>query len=410
MSKLLEKCVGRFEKAVDADPELKEICRLLSLPHEVIERELTIQRDDGRKQYARSWRCRYNNLKGPTKGGVKFAPSATSDDVSRLALLMTLKYALLDLPFGGANGAVGIETSDLTAKERYQIAETYSEVFSDILKPDHDIAAADMATSSCEMEAVVGGLKGHRPAKEKANGHSNGKSEDSGGVAIRSGTAGHGAVLILNLLSEDIGISLDGARIAMQGIGEEGSEFARRAVKAGARIVSIADSAGTITDPDGLDVDTILKSKTDGVADYDASPDAVISAEADILCLAAGSDALTESNATQVKARFVLELANAAISPDADTILQGREIKVGPDILFNSGSAVASYVDWQSLRSSNRKSRRELADEWRDRLETSAYALAATAEECEGDFRLAALLYALRDLNSIAHSQGLFEY
>lgn len=407
MTDLLEEAVSRMDRAVDADPDLKHIRRLLSLPHEVIERELSLRRASGKTEYARAWRCRYNTLKGPTKGGVRFASSATSEEVSRLGFLMTLKCAVLDLPFGGAKGAVRINPGELSTKERYQLAETYGELFSDLLRPDHDVAAPDVATSSDDMEAMLAGIE--QVANGEARGAITGKPEDMGGISLRKGATGRGAVLILERLAPDYGLTLEGATIAVQGIGKAGLEFARLAHEAGARIVAMADSSGTISDPDGLDIQAVAEGKSDGTLDYTGPSEAIISQEADILCLAAISDTITDANAPDLNCRMILEIANAAISPNADAVLVREGIAVGPDILFNAGGVTASYLEWLSFCRGGREHVPDMETKWRDRLITSADSLAATIDECEGDWRLAATLYAMRDLNVIAESQGVFE-
>ena len=154
MSDLLEQAVTRLDRLVEADPDLGEIKRLLSLPGELIERELMLRTDEGKTRFARAWRCRYNALKGPTKGGVRFSPTSTADEVNRLGLLMTLKCALLDLPFGGAKGAVRIDAGALSRKERRQLAIAYGELFSDIIRPDNDIAAPDVTERRSQSKAA----------------------------------------------------------------------------------------------------------------------------------------------------------------------------------------------------------------------------------------------------------------
>ncbi|WP_084399781.1 Glu/Leu/Phe/Val family dehydrogenase [Henriciella aquimarina] len=407
MTSLLDQSVSRLDLAVEADPDLKPIRRLLSLPHELVERELTLKRDSGKLQYARAWRCRYNALKGPTKGGVRFAPNTSSEEVKRLGFLMTLKCALLDLPFGGAKGAVKIEPGSLSTKERYQLAEAYGELFSDMLRPDQDVAAPDVATSSEDMEAMLAGLEHY--ANGDARGAITGKPEDMGGLALRKGATGRGAVVVLDRLADDYGIELDGCRIAVQGIGKAGLQFAESAAKAGACIVAMADSTGTIRDEDGLDIDEVGEAKADGTLDYTDESDAILSTDADILCLAAISDTVSAGNAPDLNCRIILEIANAAVNPDADDILRNRDIQVGPDILFNAGGVTASYLEWLSFRKGAKNPVNDIHALWRDRLVTTADAIAATVEECEQDWRLAALLYALRDLNAIAEAQGLFE-
>ncbi|WP_300376905.1 Glu/Leu/Phe/Val dehydrogenase [Henriciella sp.] len=407
MNPLLKSSVSRMDQAAEADPDLKQIKRLLSLPHEIIERELTLRRADGKNQYARAWRCRYSILKGPTKGGVRFAPDASADEVSRLGFLMTLKCALLDLPFGGAKGAVRIDPGSLSTKERYQLAEAYGELFSDILRPDHDVAAPDVATSKEDMEAMIAGIDMHE--NDDGRGAVTGKPEDVGGLALRQGATGRGAVLILERLASDYGLELNGCRIAVQGIGKAGLQFARSAAECGARIVAMADSQGVVANGDGLDVEKVSQEKADGMLEYSDAPEAILKQEADILCLAAISDAVTSANATDLNCAMVLEIANAAVSPEADDILARKNIKIGPDIVFNSGGVCASYLEWLGYRKGGKENLDNVEEMWRDRLMTSADAIAATVNECEGDWRLAATLYALRDLNAIAEAQGLFE-
>ncbi len=407
MNELLQTAVNRMDLAVDADPDLKQIKRLLSLPHEIVERELMLRSDSGETRYARAWRCRYNTLKGPTKGGVRFASDATSDEVSRLGFLMTLKCALLDLPFGGAKGAVRIDPRTLSHKERYQLAEAYGELYSDILRPGNDVAAPDAATAPTDMEAMLSGIE--QVVNGESRGAITGKPQDLGGISLRRGATGRGALFVLKKLQDDFGVELNSCRIAVQGMGRIGLQFARSAASAGATIVAISDSQGTLRNPAGLDIEQLTKDKQDGVVDYNDGPDAILETEAEILCLAAMSDALTEQNATVLNCALVIEIANAAINPGADEILRNRDIRVGPDLLFNSGGVAASYLEWLSFRKGGRENLGNINKLWEDRLLTSAHAVAATVEECEGDWRLAAMLYALRDLDAIAKSQGLFE-
>lgn len=407
MSDLLEQAVTRLDRLVEADPDLGEIKRLLSLPGELIERELMLRTDAGKTRFARAWRCRYNALKGPTKGGVRFSPISTADEVNRLGLLMTLKCALLDLPFGGAKGAVRIDAGALSRKERRQLAIAYGELFSDIIRPDNDIAAPDVATTPEDMEYMVEGLE---PAHNSgSHGAVTGKPLDSGGLKIRQGATGRGAVFILKQLQDDLGLDLTDCRVAVQGMGKAGLEFARQVCAEGATLVAISDSNGMVHSDSGLDVDKVARQKKDGELDYDDESDALFGVETDILCLAAISDVITEDNVDQLNCRMVLEIANAAITPSADARLAEKDILVGPDILFNSGGVAASYLEWLSFCKGGSDKLGDIESMWRDRLTSAAGSAAASVEECEGDWRKAALLYALRDLNVIALGQGLFE-
>lgn len=407
MTDLLEQAVSRLDSVVAADPDLKDIRRLLSFPAELIERELCLRTAEGETRFARAWRCRYNTLKGPTKGGVRFSPSSTADEVSRLGLLMTLKCALLDLPFGGSKGAVCINAEELSQNERRQLAIAYGELFSDVLRADNDIAAPDIATTPEDMENLIEGLKpAHNSGSEGAV---TGKPLDKGGLPIRKGAAGRGAVFILKQLQDDFGVDLANCRVAIQGIGKAGLEFARCAATEGATIVAMSDSSGMISSRAGLNPDKVAQQKADGELHYGDAPDALFKVSADILCLAATSDVLTEKNSTGLEYRMILEIANAAITPTADKILADKGILVGPDILFNSGGVAASYLEWLSFCKGGSDKLGDIEAMWQDRLTSAAGSVAATVDECDGDWRSAALIYALRDLNAIALGQGIFE-
>jgi glutamate dehydrogenase (NADP+) len=386
---------------------LRGIQRLLSLPSELIERELTLRRDDGQTEFVRAWRCRYSALKGPTKGGVRFSAASSTDEVNRLALLMTLKCALLDLPFGGAKGAVQIDPDELSVNERHELARAYGELFSDVLRPENDIAAPDVATGPEDMEYMLDGLK--QTQSGNARGAITGKLESSGGLSIRNGATGRGAVFLLEQLQTDLNINLSSCRVAVQGMGKAGLEFAQTMCEAGATVVAIADSSGTVENADGLNMSSVSQKKADGKLDYNGAPETILDADVDLLCLAAISDAITQDNAHRLRCRLVIEIANAAISPDADTILAERDITVGPDILFNAGGVTASYLEWLSFCKGDKEQLEDREAIWRDRLASAAGSTAATVNECKGDWRLAAHLYALRDLNAIAEAQGLFE-
>ncbi|WP_233355661.1 Glu/Leu/Phe/Val family dehydrogenase [Henriciella litoralis] len=408
MSNYLQGALYRLDRAVDADNDLSKIRRLLSLPSDLIERELTLKKDDGELEYFQSWRCRYNSLKGPTKGGIRFSPHANADEINCLGLLMTLKCALLDLPFGGAKGAVRVDPATLSQNERHQLADAYGDLFADTLRPDHDIAAPDVATTPDDMEALIAGLQ-RSMDDEDAKGAVTGKPQDAGGITLRKGATGRGAVFILKHLQNDLGLDLQNSRIAVQGMGKAGMEFAEDAAAAGATIVAMADSSGTITDPKGLDIEDIASQKRDGGLNYSDASEAILSVDCDILCLAAMSDAVRTDNATNLNCKFLLEIANAAVNPDADDVLKSRSIAVGPDILFNAGGVAASYLEWMKDRRTEDSDKIDMQAMWEDRLATAAGSAAATLAECEGDWRLAATVYALRDLDAIANSQGLFD-
>lgn len=408
MSDLHSAAVARLDAAVALDPDLKNITDLLCRPAELIERELRIMRDDGSIEYVPAWRCRYSDLKGPTKGGVRFSGAASPSEVKRLAFLMTLKCAAMDLPFGGAKGAVKIDPDTLSAAERQQVGEMYGEAFADLLRPDYDIAAPDVATGPQDMASMIAGI--HRVRNGDARGSVTGKPLGLGGIELRSGSTGEGAALLVDYLSEPLGLDqLRDATVSVQGMGKAGLAFARAMSERGAKIVAMSDSSGMVKNQDGLDFETLTQQKKTSEISYDGDSDEILSIESDILCLAALGDSIDAGNADQISSKVIIEIANSAISPDADETLRRKDIKVGPDILFNAGGVVASYLEWAAFRAGGAKLVGNMDDLWRDRLTLAGDGIANLLSDTNGDWRVAAEMCALRELNTVAKAQSYFQ-
>lgn len=407
MTDLHGAAIARMNAAKSLDPDLIQIVELLQRPAELIERELRLVRDDGKIEYVPAWRCRYSDLKGPTKGGVRFSIGASPAEVKRLAFLMTLKCAAMDLPFGGAKGAVRINPACLSASERQQVGEMYGEVFADILRPDHDIAAPDVATGPSDMASMITGIS--RIRNGDARGSVTGKPVSLGGISLRNGSTGDGAAMLIEHLQQPLGFkNLEGLTVSVQGMGKAGLEFAKAMRSKGAKIVAMADSSGMIRNRDGLDLEAIRGAKSNGELDYDDSPDSILSVECDLLCLAALGDTVTSENVDKLSSGAIIEIANSAISPDADDALSRMEIRVGPDILFNAGGVVASHLEWAVFRAGGPKLVGNIDQIWKDRLTLSGDGIADLLDETEHDWRLAAELCALRELNAVAKAQSYF--
>jgi glutamate dehydrogenase (NADP+) len=404
MTDLHQDAVSRLDTIRELSPDLEPIIELLARPAELIERQITITREDGNLQHVPAWRCRYNDLRGPTKGGVRFSEHASQAEVKRLAFLMTLKCAVVDLPFGGAKGAVKIDPSNLNERERQQVGEMYGEVFADILKPDHDIAAPDLATGPEDMASMITGIG--RVRNGDARGSVTGKPEVLGGISLRTGSTGEGAALLVEHMSDYLDVDLKGLRVSVQGMGKAGLQFAKSMQSRGARIIAMSDSRGTINNKDGLDLGTVESKKADNDLSYDDDRDAIMRMETDILCLAATGDAVTKENASDLNATIVLEIANAAITPDADQIIKDRNIQVCPDILFNSGGVVASYLEWAAFRAGGQNLIGNMEKLWTERLKMAGDTIASLANDQGYDLRTAALYCAVQKLQEAASAQA----
>lgn len=386
---------ARFE----SEPAFHTLVRWLRRPDSLAERTFTMSRDDGAEDEVTAWRCRYSALREPTKGGVRFSEDAEPREIMRLALLMTLKCALFDLPFGGAKGAARVDPSQLSDAEREQLARGYARCFRDLLDGVSDVGAPDVATGPSDMAWMADELS-ELAGADRADAVT-GLPDDAGGLALRQGATGRGAWLMLDALAE----TLDWPRrprVALQGFGKAGRAFARAVTDDGATLVGVADSRSLAEDAQGLDFEALCARKdAEGRVGEGGDPSAVLRLDCDVLALAGPSDAVDGATAAQINARRVIEIANAPMTHAARTALARRDVVVAPDILMNGGGVAASYYEWRVLRGRARPGETHEGREtlWADRLRAAVDRVALAAQETGAPLPLAAQLAALRELS-----------
>ncbi|ADM10069.1 glutamate dehydrogenase, putative [Parvularcula bermudensis HTCC2503] len=401
----IQGALSRLSPLLDYEQHLQSIVGLLQSPTELIQRQLIIEREDGRSDALDAWRCRYNDFLGPTKGGLRFSPGVNADEVQRLAFLMTLKCALVGLPFGGAKGGVKVDISQCNDRERARIAHEFGRRFSDILGPERDIAAPDVGTGAPEMAAIARGYD----RMGAGRGVVTGKPLDLGGIDLRFGATGKGAAIVVQSMRETLGLAEGkSARIAIQGFGGAGQAFARAMAENGDDLVAFADSTGTVSDPDGLNVEDMIEAKGQGNLSYTEESEAIFDKECDILCLAALGDAINRDRADRVGAKAVIEISNAGVAPEADASLRAKGVKICPDILVNAGGVIASYHEWVAYRTGNAQAIGDAEAQWRKSLISAASAVTEKCSVTDGDLRQAALLCALSRLDGAARHQGVY--
>lgn len=414
MGDLLSAARARLFDAADTAGISRDLLQTLSYPRETVAISLPLRRDDGSLDLVKAWRCRYDDHLGPTKGGLRFHPSVCADEVQTLAFWMTVKCALMDLPFGGGKGGISVDYRDLTVHERERLTRLFAASFAHVFGPDRDIPAPDVGTGAVEMAWIADTFGKHR------GGHTRhvvtGKPASLGGLAGRKAATGDGAFLALSALAEELGLADGDRRVAVQGFGSSGRQFARRAAADGWTIVAAADSGGTVLDPDGLDIDALEKAKDESgsVASSDlgetADADAVLTVECDLLVPAALGDQITEDNAADIRARAILEIANGPVSPAADPILLDRGIAVAPDILVNAGGVFVSWLEWVQGRTQIRFEPDEVKEKLETRMRERARAVADKAGELESDLRTAAYALAAERLAAAVSAAGAGSY
>jgi glutamate dehydrogenase (NAD(P)+) len=326
--------------------------QLLELPIREISFELPLRRDDGSTDVLRGFRVQHDNRRGPFKGGLRFHPTVDAEHFRSFAQLMTWKTALTDVPFGGAKGGVACDPSDLSAAECEQITKMFVDRMDGLIGPRRDIPAPDMGTGPEEMAWIYHAYSaryGDQPACVT------GKPVGLGGSPGRDAATGRGVALTTASMLEREGRPVRDATVAIQGFGNVGQHAAAVLHSLGARVVAVSGSAGGVYRAEGLDVPSLceqsgkvrrahvdkLKCKAEPIAN-----DALLALDVDVLIPAAVEHVITSDNVESIRARRIVEAANAPISAAADRLLWQREVTVVPDILANAGGVVVSYLEW----------------------------------------------------------------
>jgi glutamate dehydrogenase (NAD(P)+) len=296
------------------------------------------------------YRVTHNIARGPSKGGIRYHPDVTLDEVKALSMWMTWKCALANIPFGGAKGGVIVDPKALSPRELERMTRRFTSEIINEIGPEKDIPAPDVGTDARVMAWIFDTYsmnKGH-----SVLGVVTGKPLAIGGSLGREEATARGGLYVLRGAARKKELSLNGATVAIQGFGNVGSHFARLVVEDGAKVVALSDSAGGIHNPNGIDVATAIAHKQEsgtlgGLPDTEPiSNDDLLLLDVDVLAPCALEQVINESNADRIKARILVEGANGPVTPTADEILEQKGVLILPDILANAGGVVVSYFEW----------------------------------------------------------------
>ena len=316
---------------------------ILKKPQKVLKADLELE---GKKYPA--FRIQYNNARGPYKGGIRFHPEVNEDEVQALAFWMTIKTAVVDVPFGGGKGGIIINPKELSQEQLEILSRKYIQAFYKDLGPNIDVPAPDVYTNPQIMSWMLDEYE--KLIGQKAPGMITGKPIELGGSLIRDIATGLGGVFVLEEALNKLEIT--DKSVVIQGFGNAGSNIAKILAEKGYKIIAVSDSKGGIYNKDGLYLEEVIKVKaeTDSVSNYShaekVTNEELLALETTILIPSALSRVITEHNANNVKAKVILELANGPITTEADKILKEKNILVIPDILANSGGVTVSYFEW----------------------------------------------------------------
>jgi glutamate dehydrogenase (NAD(P)+) len=328
----------------------RNLINVLERCKKTVEVSVPVSLDDGTVGVFEGYRVTHNIARGPSKGGIRYHPNVTRDEVKALAMWMTWKCSLMGLPFGGAKGGVVCDPKQLSRGELERLTRRYTSEIINEIGPERDIPAPDVGTDASVMAWIFDTYsmnKGH-----SVLGVVTGKPLTIGGSLGREEATARGSLYIIADALAEENRSLEGLRVAIQGFGNVGSNLARMLAAEGAVVIAVSDSRGGVHAPNGLDMPSVLAHKAEhGMLEGFSGGDAItneelITLECDVLAPCALEQVIHSGNASQVKARIVCEGANGPVTPDADQVLEDKGVLVLPDVLANAGGVVVSYFEW----------------------------------------------------------------
>jgi glutamate dehydrogenase (NAD(P)+) len=408
----LASALTQFDAAADhlaIDPGIRAVLR-------VPKREWTVRfpvaRDDGTVEVFTGYRVQHNVARGPAKGGLRYNAHTDIDDVRALAMWMTWKSALVDVPFGGAKGGVTVDPRSLSARELEALTRRFATELEGIIGPDSDIPAPDVGTNAQTMAWIMDTVSMHRGYS--VPGVVTGKPLAIGGSNGRADATGQGVLYTIDHAARRMDLDLAGATVAIQGFGNVGEAAARLLHGAGARVVAITDIAGGVADPQGLDVPALSRRLREHGTIASASGtrpidnEALFALDVDVLVLAALEGQITADNAASVRARILAEAANGPVTPEADPILRESGVVVIPDVLCNAGGVIVSYFEWAQNRAALAWTLDEVNDRLRRQILAAADKVWQRAESDEIGLRLAAHAIAVERVAEATRVRGLY--
>jgi glutamate dehydrogenase (NAD(P)+) len=404
--------VAQFDAAAERLNLSQELRAILRAPKRELTVNFPVRMDDGRVEMYTGYRVQHNINRGPAKGGIRFDANVSLDEVRALAMWMTWKCAVVNIPFGGAKGGVIVDPRKLSRTELERLTRRYATEIAGVIGPESDIPAPDVNTNPQVMAWIMDTYSMHKGYSVPAV--VTGKPLSVGGSEGRMEATGRGVSVVTREACKALGMELKGARVIIQGFGNVGSITAKLLHEAGCRIVALSDVYGAIHNPEGIDVPLALRYVQEhgalnglpGTQPVDGK--AALELPCDILIPAALEGQLTHLNAPRIHAKLIVEAANGPTTTEADAILHERGIHVVPDILANAGGVTVSYFEWvQDLQHFF-----WAEDEINQRLEhimtRSFAAVQAKREEQNCDYRMAAYLLAVARVAEATQVRGIY--
>ncbi|HVB60811.1 MAG TPA: Glu/Leu/Phe/Val dehydrogenase [Ktedonobacteraceae bacterium] len=404
--------VQQFELAAEKLNLSEDMREILRQPKRELIVHFPVRLDNGHIKTFTGYRVQHNVNRGPAKGGIRYSPDVTLDEVKALAMWMAWKCAVVGIPYGGAKGGVICDPKHMSPAELERMTRRYTTEISIVIGPHSDIPAPDVNTNPQVMSWIMDTISMHEGYSVPAC--VTGKPLSIGGSEGRNDATATGVLFVTRQAARRIGMSLRGARVSIQGYGNAGAVAARLFHNEGCKIVAVSDTHGGIYNEAGLDPALVLRHKQErgSVVGYpdaqEVSVQGVLEVPCDILIPAAVEGVITEANAWRVQARIVSEAANGPTTPEADVILFKRGIVVVPDILANAGGVTVSYFEWVQDLQSFFWGVEEITAKLEVIMNRSFAAVAEKADQYSCDMRLAANMLAIARVAEATQTRGIY--
>jgi len=388
------------------------ICEILKKPKRSMIVSVPIRRDTGEISVFTGFRVQHNDARGPYKGGIRYHPDVTLEEVTALAMWMTWKCAVAEIPYGGAKGGVKCNPKDLSNGELERLTRRYTTMILNVIGPYQDVPAPDVYTDAQTMAWLMdtySQFKGYLVPEVVT-----GKPLHLEGSEGREGATALGLTYCVDETAQHLGMKMKGATVAIQGFGKVGWNAARLLYEHGCKIVALSDSKGGIYNPEGINPAKVYehKRRSNSVLDFrgckNLTSEDVLEVECDILVPAAVENQITEENAERIKARLIAEGANGPTTTEASRILTERGVFVIPDILANSGGVTVSYFEWVQNLHREHWTEEEVNSRLKYKMMKAFTDVSDTMKEHETDMRTAALMLAVGRVAKALTSLGLW--
>ncbi|BBN81163.1 glutamate dehydrogenase [Pseudoalteromonas sp. A25] len=420
---ILQDALTRLSNIAKTNKEYNAILEALSQPQSTLTSHIAIRKDNGSTAYFKAYRCRYNDLLGPTKGGIRFHQDADQSEVEALALWMTLKCAVVGVPFGGAKGAVTVDPKKLSPMELERLARAYIRAKADFIGPQLDIPAPDVYTNARIMGWMMDEYE--KITRTKCPAVITGKPIAFGGSLGRDSATGRGAFLCIEALARKLGWDAKEKTVAIQGFGNGGYHCAKLLQDAGFKVVAVSDSKGGIYSKQGLDIESVYSEKQrsntlkavycqhsvcEDVEHTRINNEELLALQVDILVPAALAGVINAKNVSQIQAQYIVEIANGPITAEVDGQLKEQGTHVIPDILANAGGVIVSYFEWCQNRQGEAWPEEKVYDKLAAYINSAFERAWQRYQQHDDSMRVVVYKLALQQLTEALEAHGTADY